>query len=321
MSDYQNKVDDARAIGAAVFEVMDKLRAENDELLSQLEVAADVIDSLRAALKAQPVAVAAVPEGQFKPTGNVELDSVLGRPDPEFAAFRDELPTNYLARYDLSAVRLGWHFGRQAHLRISSDVAEVISSVIDNIGELTGGFAEKEDADAVSEELDRLLALLSANTGKPASPVSPREPDGYAYEYHDGSIRFTEGRPWNGCQPIRAIPYFFGESPQPATGKPAAEPKADDARDATLSKEWYAKQSHAESKCDADVGAGLAALSDEMLDAIRFRWITEDHSDAATRDACRRIIEQLPTRSLSGARIDIDAAMLAAQSASAGEKK
>ena len=32
----------------------------------------------------------------------------LGTPDPEFQAFVDRMPDKHWARYDLSAVRLGW---------------------------------------------------------------------------------------------------------------------------------------------------------------------------------------------------------------------
>ena len=51
--------------------------------------------------------------GKFKGTGNPELDACLQQPDPLFDAWRDSLPDTYWARYDLSAVRLGFHFGRQ----------------------------------------------------------------------------------------------------------------------------------------------------------------------------------------------------------------
>ncbi len=39
------------------------------------------------------------------------LDALMKRletPSPAFEAFRDSMPPNYWARYDLSAVRLGW---------------------------------------------------------------------------------------------------------------------------------------------------------------------------------------------------------------------
>lgn len=62
----------------------------------------------------------------FKPTGNPELDAVLLKPDPAFDAFVASLPDNYWARYDLSAVRLGWHFGRTAAGREEQPVAKVV---------------------------------------------------------------------------------------------------------------------------------------------------------------------------------------------------
>ena len=42
-------------------------------------------------------------------------------------------------------------------------------------------------------------------------------------------------------------------------------------------------------------------------DAMRFGWLTSDHSDPDQRDAVRRIAASIPTRSHSGTCIDIDA--------------
>lgn len=50
--------------------------------------------------------------GAFKGSGDPELDAALQSEDPEFQAFVESMPDNYWARYDLSAVRVGWHFGR-----------------------------------------------------------------------------------------------------------------------------------------------------------------------------------------------------------------
>ncbi|MBN9410872.1 MAG: hypothetical protein J0H69_17140 [Burkholderiales bacterium] len=41
-------------------------------------------------------------------------------------------------------------------------------------------------------------------------------------------------------------------------------------------------------------------------DAERWRWITEDHADRATREACRELIDRLPTMSYSAACEAID---------------
>lgn len=71
--------------------------------------AADKDAAFAAALAAYEAATQSAP---FKPTGNPELDAVLLKPDPTFDAFVASLPANYWARYDLSAVRLGWHYGR-----------------------------------------------------------------------------------------------------------------------------------------------------------------------------------------------------------------
>lgn len=50
--------------------------------------------------------------GNFKGTGNPQIDACLLQPDPHFEAFRQSLPDNYWARYDPSAVRIGFHYGR-----------------------------------------------------------------------------------------------------------------------------------------------------------------------------------------------------------------
>ena len=42
-------------------------------------------------------------------------------------------------------------------------------------------------------------------------------------------------------------------------------------------------------------------------DAMRFGWLTSDHSDSEQRDAVRRIADSIPTRSYSGTCLDIDA--------------
>lgn len=43
-------------------------------------------------------------------------------------------------------------------------------------------------------------------------------------------------------------------------------------------------------------------------DAQRFRWLTQDHADPETRERVAQILGSMSTRSLGGARIDIDAA-------------
>lgn len=51
---------------------------------------------------------------------------------------------------------------------------------------------------------------------------------------------------------------------------------------------------------------------DVANDAARFRWLLEDHADPETRDVAKALLVSMRTRSLAGARLDIDAAMLAA---------
>lgn len=49
-----------------------------------------------------------------KPTGKSELDPRLLVPSPAFMAEVEALPPDWWARYDLSAVRLGWELHRAA---------------------------------------------------------------------------------------------------------------------------------------------------------------------------------------------------------------
>jgi hypothetical protein len=44
-------------------------------------------------------------------------------------------------------------------------------------------------------------------------------------------------------------------------------------------------------------------------DALRLRWLAEDHADPELRERLRSICRSIPTRSLSGVRLDIDANM------------
>lgn len=58
---------------------------------------------------------------------------------------------------------------------------------------------------------------------------------------------------------------------------------------------------------------GKASVPDDVAkDAARFRWLTDDHADPETRVVVRSLCIGLRTRSSSGSRLDIDAAMLAA---------
>lgn len=44
-------------------------------------------------------------------------------------------------------------------------------------------------------------------------------------------------------------------------------------------------------------------------DALRLRWLAEDHADPEVRERVRSICQSIPTRSISGVRLDIDANM------------
>jgi hypothetical protein len=59
--------------------------------------------------------------------------------------------------------------------------------------------------------------------------------------------------------------------------------------------------------------ARQAGSSDEdRRDAERYRWLCEDHADAATRERCREIIERMSVRSHGSNSAAIDAAIRAA---------
>ena len=63
-------------------------------------------------------------------------------------------------------------------------------------------------------------------------------------------------------------------------------------------------------RADAAEYHDMRELNREMrADALRLRWLADDHADSEVRDRVRSICQSLPTRSISGARLDIDAAM------------
>lgn len=53
-------------------------------------------------------------------------------------------------------------------------------------------------------------------------------------------------------------------------------------------------------------GSGSAMQSRDREDAERFRWLTEDHTDAETRTRCREILERMAVMSYSAACVAID---------------
>lgn len=59
------------------------------------------------------------------------------------------------------------------------------------------------------------VSSKSASPGEPS--VEQRKPDGYAFRYPDGFIRFSGGTRYNGDEPTETIPYYFGSpAPEPA---------------------------------------------------------------------------------------------------------
>ncbi len=55
--------------------------------------------------------------------------------------------------------------------------------------------------------------------------------------------------------------------------------------------------------------AMVASIGELRADAMRLRWLCEDHADQATRDAVANIAANIRTRSLSATRLSIDANM------------
>lgn len=66
-------------------------------------------------------------------------------------------------------------------------------------------------AEITAGDLRRANEALAAHT---AARAQPAKPDGYAYRYADGFLRFNQGAPVNCGKPIEAIPFYF--APQPA---------------------------------------------------------------------------------------------------------
>lgn len=63
-------------------------------------------------------------------------------------------------------------------------------------------------------------------------------------------------------------------------------------------------------RADAAEWHDMRDLNRELrADALRLRWLAEDHADPAVRERVRSICQSIPTRSISGVRLDIDANM------------
>lgn len=63
-------------------------------------------------------------------------------------------------------------------------------------------------------------------------------------------------------------------------------------------------------RADAAEWHDMRDLNREMrADALRLRWLAEDHADPEVRERVRSICQSIPTRSISGVRLDIDANM------------
>jgi hypothetical protein len=63
-------------------------------------------------------------------------------------------------------------------------------------------------------------------------------------------------------------------------------------------------------RADAAEWHDMRDMNREMrADALRLRWLAEDHADPEVRERVRSICQSIPTCSLSGVRLDIDANM------------
>lgn len=61
-------------------------------------------------------------------------------------------------------------------------------------------------------------------------------------------------------------------------------------------------------RADAEEWHQMRDLNRELrADALRLRWLCEDHADPELRERVRSICQSIPTRSISGVRLDIDA--------------
>lgn len=59
----------------------------------------------------------------------------------------------------------------------------------------------------------------------------------------------------------------------------------------------------------SDYDALAARLAEAERDAARYRWLTEDHADKATRERRDELLRRMPVMSYSAASRDIDIAM------------
>lgn len=65
-------------------------------------------------------------------------------------------------------------------------------------------------------------------------------------------------------------------------------------------------------RADAAEYHEMVELNREMrTDAMRLRWLAADHTDPEVRERVRSICQSIPTRSIAGVRLDIDANMRA----------
>lgn len=79
---------------------------------------------------------------------NEDLAQILAQEDPRFRAFVERFDPKCWARYDLSALRIGWHFARQ----------EAEQQMIERCEELVEGYAKNN-----TDLREAIRALGAAN--------------------------------------------------------------------------------------------------------------------------------------------------------------
>lgn len=63
-------------------------------------------------------------------------------------------------------------------------------------------------------------------------------------------------------------------------------------------------------RCDAAEYHEMRELNQALrADALRLRWLAEDHADPEVRERVRSICQSIPARGIGGVRLDIDAIM------------
>ena len=102
--------------------------------------------------------------------------------------------------------------------------------------------------------------------------AQPAKPDGYAYRYADGFLRFNQGAPVNGGKPIEAIPFYFAPQPaQPASVADGWVPIDERQPPRNTYAVYWHKSDH----------GGFPAIADEWRDEHHRAFATHWHPEAS----------------------------------------